>query len=68
MHSGGDLKQPCPSNLTKAEGTACTSEGQSCGGEACTNACNFCNTLVCANGTWSNLETFPGLCDGGTTD
>lgn len=65
MHTGGDLKQVCPADLDKADGTACTSEGQSCGGEACTNACQFCNIIVCQEGKWTHLEVFPAACDGG---
>jgi len=51
----------CPADIVAADGTACSSEGQSCG-DCPGDPCSFCNQLVCMSGTWVRIEAFPAPC------
>jgi len=61
-----DASATCPADLTTAAGTFCAVEGMTCG--SCSDPCQFCHLLVCQAGKWTDVESFPGECDGGTTD
>ncbi len=63
--AGAGGADECPTDLFAGEGTACSSEGQSCqyGGDA---PCTYANFLRCQGGKWVHFEATPGPgCGGG---
>ena len=62
---GANLTSLCPADISSADRKTCSNlaEGLRCS-EASVGPCAFGVSVVCANGIWRRLESFPAPCGG----